>query len=306
MNDWSELKRLAEAARPGPWSTECDELYWHEDGYTKHLMETYEGADLCHDGEHPANLKFIAAANPAVVLALIAENERLVAEAQSALAGHMHIFNERDLLKTENGRLNAAVKDVHGKKTLADQAVIEIAAECDQLKAENERLNRERTDWQAECLKRGFEYVRESDDHYVLADVPEMAGLLGALLGVEVRDRENHSYGETVSDLTSEVEAGIEAFHRAYEAEKERDQLKAENERLQASLLGYQMGAKAEAEEADRLREKNKGMLEIFADLRASVRCENIHHRTADRHGIHEPCKALARIDAAMAKEARP
>lgn len=83
------------------------------------------------------------------------------------------------------------------------------------------------------------------------------------------------------------------------------DQLKAENDRLQASLHGYQMGAKAEAEEADRLREKNKGMLEIFADLRASVRCENIHHRTADRHGIHEPCKALARIDAAMAKEAR-
>jgi hypothetical protein len=78
MTDYSELKRLAAAARPGPWSAEGDELYWLEDGYTKHLMETYEGSDLCHDAEHPANLRFIAAANPAAVLALIAENEQLV------------------------------------------------------------------------------------------------------------------------------------------------------------------------------------------------------------------------------------
>ncbi|PHN65671.1 hypothetical protein AO286_21735 [Pseudomonas syringae] len=95
------------------------------------------------------------------------------------------------------------------------------------LQAENESLRKSKTDWQAECLKRGFEYVREPDDHYVLADAPEMADLLGLLLGVEVRNRENYSYGDTVSNLTNQVDAGIDAFHRAYEAEKERDQLKA-------------------------------------------------------------------------------
>lgn len=101
------------------------------------------------------------------------------------------------------------------------------ARERDRLKAENETLQRERTDWQAECLKKGFEYVRESDDHYVLADVPEMAELLGHLLGVEVRDKDNHSYGETVSSLNEQIDAANNAFHRAYELEKEVEKLKA-------------------------------------------------------------------------------
>lgn len=89
-----------------------------------------------------------------------------------------------------------------------------------------------RADWQAECLKRGFEYVRESDDHYVLADVPEMAALLGQLIGVEVRDRGNDSYGETVSSLNEQIDAANNAFHRAYEAEKECDALRKDAERF--------------------------------------------------------------------------
>lgn len=81
-------------------------------------------------------------------------------------------------------------------------------------------------DWQAECLRRGFEYVRESDDHYVLADVPEMAALLGELLGVEVRDKDNHAYGETVSSLNEQIDAANNAFHRAYELEQEVEALR--------------------------------------------------------------------------------
>lgn len=98
--------------------------------------------------------------------------------------------------------------------------------------AEIESLRKDRTDWQAECLKLGFEYVRAPDDHYVLADVPEMARLLAQLLGVEVRDKENDSYGETISELHEQVEAGNNAFHRAYEAETECDRLKEEVEAL--------------------------------------------------------------------------
>ena len=92
--------------------------------------------------------------------------------------------------------------------------------------AEVEDLRKGRTDWQAECLKRGFEYVRESDDHYVLADTPEMAELLGLLLGVEVRSKDNDSYGETVSMLQDMADANSDAFHRAYELEKENESLK--------------------------------------------------------------------------------
>lgn len=86
-------------------------------------------------------------------------------------------------------------------------------------------------DWQAECLKKGFEYVRESDDHYVLADVPEMAALLGELLGVEVRDKENHSYGETVSSLNEQIDAANNAFHRIYELEQEVESLRKDASR---------------------------------------------------------------------------
>ncbi|WP_339503987.1 hypothetical protein [Pseudomonas sp. RL_105y_Pfl2_101] len=76
MSDQTELKRLAEAASPGKWDYEQDCLFFYVDGYTKHLMELCEGDDV--DGiQQIENAKFIAAANPAAVLALIAENERL-------------------------------------------------------------------------------------------------------------------------------------------------------------------------------------------------------------------------------------
>lgn len=73
MKDYSELKKLAEAATPGPW--EYDGSYVcparTEDGTT--YVELWRSIADCHQ---PENTKFIAAANPAAVLALIAENER--------------------------------------------------------------------------------------------------------------------------------------------------------------------------------------------------------------------------------------
>jgi hypothetical protein len=96
------------------------------------------------------------------------------------------------------------------------------------LLAENESLQRDRTDWQSECLKKGFEYVRESDAHYVLADAPEMAALLGQLLGVEVRSKDNDDYGETVSSLSEQMEACNSVYGRAYDLEKENESLKAQ------------------------------------------------------------------------------
>jgi hypothetical protein len=76
MTDYTVLKRLSEAATPGKWAHEQDCLYFYEDGYTKHMMELAEGDDVGYGGQKN-NAEFIAAANPSVVLALIAECEGL-------------------------------------------------------------------------------------------------------------------------------------------------------------------------------------------------------------------------------------
>lgn len=76
MKDYSELKMLAENATPGEWSHEQDNLYFYEDGYTRHMMELSEGSDIGYV-EQKHNSDFIAAANPEVILELIAEVERL-------------------------------------------------------------------------------------------------------------------------------------------------------------------------------------------------------------------------------------
>lgn len=81
MTDYTELKRLAEAAAKGDWS----------------------GAKA---GE------FMVAANPAAVLALIAENERLRADLDGEMTQardfnieHEELKSERDQLKAENETL---------------------------------------------------------------------------------------------------------------------------------------------------------------------------------------------------------
>lgn len=206
MNDHRELKKLAEYATPGPW-------------VAQHPNAGQRGSEVASGGGlnqvcadlGPTNALYIAAANPSTVLALLAEND-----ANKELADA-----EQESYDAQRRILDAVKAELEQVKTDFDAAAALIEA-----------LRKDRTDWQAECLKLGFEYVRAPDDHYVLADVPEMARLLAQLLGVEVRDKENDSYGETVSELQEQVEAGNNAFHRAYEAEAECDRLKEEVEAL--------------------------------------------------------------------------
>lgn len=74
MIDIDELKRLAEAATPGPWG--CDGSYICpariEDGTT--YIESWRAIADAHDME---NVRFIAAVNPTAILALIADLQRL-------------------------------------------------------------------------------------------------------------------------------------------------------------------------------------------------------------------------------------
>lgn len=143
-------------------------------------------------------------------------------------------------LISENDRLKREEKNDAIAYRAAIERQEELRVEIDQLKAENEALKRERTDWQAECLKKGFEYVREPDAHYVLADVPEMAALLADLLGVEVRSKDNDDYGETVSSLSEQMEACNSVYGRAYDLEKENEALRNEIDSLTEQYVELQ------------------------------------------------------------------
>lgn len=150
MTDNTELKRLAEAATPGPWYQHGGimQVLSHD---CETVCETFED-----DGECP-DAQFIAAANPAAVLALIAENERLQQREQDLSASVKYWFNacggkqfeagvkhadeaaskyidehwrrQRDQLRAENAGLRTGY-----------EAYEQVNAE---LKAENEALRKE-------------------------------------------------------------------------------------------------------------------------------------------------------------------
>lgn len=114
MSDYTELKRLAEAAPNGPWVAENDSLYFKDDGYTRHLMDADAGHDVKDDAYYAA-LNFIAAANPDVVMSLIATIDVLrsdiesrcewINEASAEIDRLQNIEVERDQLKAENEAL---------------------------------------------------------------------------------------------------------------------------------------------------------------------------------------------------------
>jgi len=85
---WDALKRLAEAATPGPWTAVDYRTYdgksshWYLDTKKKKadIFDEQDGTispNHWDDARGERDMKFIAAASPAAVLDLIAENERL-------------------------------------------------------------------------------------------------------------------------------------------------------------------------------------------------------------------------------------
>lgn len=114
MSDYTELKRLALAATAGPWSYDgsyvCPARI--EDGTT--YVETWRSVADC---AQPENTKFIAAANPTAVLALIAETDAMAEfkahmvslREASGFDSWSAVLVELDRLKAENERLTKAV-----------------------------------------------------------------------------------------------------------------------------------------------------------------------------------------------------
>lgn len=132
MNDYSELKRMAEAATQGKWSRDTRKFggvvyggpvqHWvNGSGQSQIAMTT--GSEWMLPGETEANADFIASANPTAILALIAENELL-----STKISAIHSSANRWEAGYDEGRRM-------GTKT--------ALAERDQLKAENEALHKD-------------------------------------------------------------------------------------------------------------------------------------------------------------------
>lgn len=147
--DKAKLKVLAEAATQGEWIAEGGDLFFREDGYTKHLMETSEGSDIFNDAEHPANISFIAAASPATVLALLAEVEGLHAQHGRDSAELRCLCQARDDLKWElrrlQGELDSVLKNYRSLSASAvnlNSAATSAGDEISRLKAENGALRK--------------------------------------------------------------------------------------------------------------------------------------------------------------------
>lgn len=131
MTDYTELKRLAEAAPTGPWIAENDSLYFKDDGYTRHLLDADAGHDV-EDEAYYAALKFIAATNPAAVLALIAENELLKAEVAGLKTGYQAYERVNAELKAEAEKL---------RKSKSEPCDGCFMAEAEALRKDKDRLD---------------------------------------------------------------------------------------------------------------------------------------------------------------------
>lgn len=72
--DKQALRNLALRATQGPWSMEHENIWYYENGYTKHLAYFCQGDDV-DDHQDDANTRYVAAADPTTVLALLDELE---------------------------------------------------------------------------------------------------------------------------------------------------------------------------------------------------------------------------------------
>ncbi|HBO7192916.1 ead/Ea22-like family protein [Pseudomonas aeruginosa] len=129
MSDHAELRRLAKAATPGPWTLYVPEDYQGPEELPGYGVECAEGRAIVWGALEPEtgcqfdrDAEFIAAANPQAILALLDEIDGLSDEL-SACTEHpggcgywreaaKRRAEERDRLRTENETLRGALQAV--------------------------------------------------------------------------------------------------------------------------------------------------------------------------------------------------
>lgn len=165
MSQHEDLKKVAEAAPGGPWVVENDSIYFKDDGYTRHMLDADAGHDV-EDEAYYAALKFIAAANPAAVLALIVENEQLAKTADCW--DRLNVYNKAlsDSFRAERDQSEQDYKDVVGTIELRDIEIAKLRAEAAGLRTGYEAYERVNAELKAEAeeLRKGagrYEWLRD-------------------------------------------------------------------------------------------------------------------------------------------------
>lgn len=110
--DKQALRNLARRATPGPWTMEHENIWYYENGYTKHLAYFCKGDDV-DDSQDDVNTRYVAAADPSTVLALLDELEAKDKQ-----------IND---LKATEAHSNAGWKKAHEQEARAEAAEKRIA-----------------------------------------------------------------------------------------------------------------------------------------------------------------------------------
>jgi hypothetical protein len=83
---------------------------------------------------------------------------------------------------------------------------------------------------------------------------------------------------------------------------QQRDQLKADTKENEMHMRAFGEVMKSQAAQIEQLKAENEALQKLSVELRGAAKCYNLHHCKAEQHAISEPCKVLARIDAAISK----
>ncbi|EHC5871954.1 ead/Ea22-like family protein [Salmonella enterica subsp. enterica serovar Eastbourne] len=149
--DKQALREAAEKATRGPWEMERENIWFtDEDGYTKHLAYVQQGDDVDDKQDH-YNTAFIAAANPATMLALLDELDKKQQyiklrdqenEDIALTVGKLRVELEaakKRIAELEKGHQEAA-KQINSWRRLAKQNIAERGKDISELEAARQRI----------------------------------------------------------------------------------------------------------------------------------------------------------------------
>lgn len=139
--DKRALREVAERATQGPWEMEQENIWFTDkDGYTKHLAYVEQGDDVDDKQDH-YNTAYIAAANPATMLALLDENIQLQREKDAIEAVALAL---RDDMRDAREKLEDAEKRIAEQREYYEGVIADGSKRIAELEARTVTLPDER------------------------------------------------------------------------------------------------------------------------------------------------------------------
>ncbi|EAO4078935.1 ead/Ea22-like family protein [Salmonella enterica] len=158
--DKQALREAAEKATPGPWEMEQENIWFtDEEGCTKHLAYVQQGDDVDDKQDH-YNTAFIAAANPATMLALLDENLQLQREKDAIEAVALAL---RDDMRQAREQLKVAEKRIAEQREYYEGVIADGSKRIAELEAKLETADKLQDSAFRDGLKAGFSYGQTDD-----------------------------------------------------------------------------------------------------------------------------------------------